>query len=172
MAYKKHILIGRIIKTHGFKGVVTIKTDSAIPDNITELESVFLEIDGKPVPFFIESVERAGPGIIRVKFSGYDSADKISEFIGCSVLMTHESLPENFTTDLTSLRGYKLLSCTGAAVGIIKDIINNPGQSLLNVRSESGKEMLIPLHEDLIRKIDPDKKILTMIFPEGLLDIN
>ena len=57
-------------------------------------------------------------------------------------------------------------------LGIVTEIIQNPGQWLLNVSSPEGRNMLIPLHEDFIVKIDKVKKILVMDIPEGLTEIN
>ena len=44
------------------------------------MESVFLEIEGRPVPFFISESEYSGADILKLRFEGYDSIEKISEF--------------------------------------------------------------------------------------------
>jgi 16S rRNA processing protein RimM len=172
MAYQKHILVGRITKIHGFEGAVTVRTEPVFSENIPVMETVFLEIEGKPVPFFIEYMGKAGPGMLRMKFEGYDNDIKIREFIGCSVFMTEVSSRGDPAEEIQDLIEYKLLSSENENIGIIEEIIHNPGQILLRVRSESGKEMLIPMHEDLIQGIDADQKILKMFLPEGLTEIN
>jgi 16S rRNA processing protein RimM len=172
MAYNKHILLGRIIKTYGFRGGVTVKTEKIFSDNIPEMESVFLEIEGRPVPFFIEYSEQAGPDILRMKFEGYDLTERIVEFVNCKVYLTDNRFSEKIEDDLQLLQGYRVITDKSQNIGIIKEIIHNPGQILLDIRSESGKDMLIPLHDDLIQEINNDQKILVMILPEGLIDIN
>jgi 16S rRNA processing protein RimM len=172
MAYKKHILLGTITKIHGFGGVVTVKTEKIFSENIPGMESVFLEIEGKPVPFFIEYTEYTGYDNLRMKFEGYDNVEKVREFVNCRVFLANEPVSEKITDDLQTLQGYKVISDKNQSIGIIKEIINNPFQQLLGVTTESGKEMLIPLHEDLIQEINTKKKILIMILPEGLTDIN
>jgi 16S rRNA processing protein RimM len=172
MAYMKHILLGRITKTHGFGGAVAVKTEKIFSENIPEMESVFLEIEGRPVPFFIEYTERAGPDVVRMKFEGYNNAAKIKDIINCNVFLTDDSISVKVNDDLQSLLGYRVISDKNQRIGIIKEIMHNPGQILLVVRSETGKEMLIPLHEDMIQELKPDQKILLMILPEGLTGIN
>jgi 16S rRNA processing protein RimM len=172
MAYQKHILVGRITRIHGFGGAVTVKTERVFSENIPEMETVFLEIEGKPVPFFIEYTEQAGPDILRMKFEGYDNDTKVREFIGCSVYLTDNRSPGNLVENDQNLLEYKLLSSENEHIGIIEEIIHNPGQILLCVRSASGKKILIPLHKDLIKGIDPNQKILKMFLPEGLTKIN
>jgi len=172
MAYKKHILLGRITRIHGFEGAVTVKTEKILSENIPGMESVFLEIEGRQVPFFIEYAEQAGPDILRMKFEDYDNASGVREFVGCCVFMTGESPPVEKRDELQDLNGFMVMSDKNHSIGIIKEIIHNPQQILLSVRSESGKEVLIPMHPDLIQEIIPDRKILIMILPEGLTDIN
>jgi 16S rRNA processing protein RimM len=172
MAYQKHILVGRITRIHGFGGTVTVRTEPVFSENLPGMETVFLEIEGKLVPFFIESTEKAGPDMLRMKFEGYNSDKKVREFIGCSVYMTGDSFRGNPAEDNQNLKEYRLISSDDEDIGFVEEIIHNPGQILLRIRSETGKEMLIPLHEDLIQAIDPDQKVLKMFLPEGLTEIN
>lgn len=172
MAYQKHILVGRITRIHGFTGAVTVRTEPLFSEEIPGMETVFLEIEGKPVPFFIEYTEKASPGLLRMKFEGYDNETKVREFIGCNVFITGDYSRGDFTEEIQDLIEYKLLSSENKYIGIVEEVIHNPGQLLIRVRSDSGKEMLIPMHEDLIQGIDADLKILKMFLPEGLTEIN
>ncbi len=52
------------------------------------MESVFLEIEGRPVPFFISGYGIFGADILKLRFEGYDSDEKISEFVGCRIFLT------------------------------------------------------------------------------------
>jgi 16S rRNA processing protein RimM len=172
MAYIKHILLGRITKIYGFGGAVIVKTEKIFSENIPEMESIFLEIEGRPVPFFIEYTEQASPGLLRMKFEGYDNAAKVKDFVNCNVFLTGDRIPGIIKDDLHTLQGYTMISDDNRTIGVIKEILHNPGQILLVVRSETGKEILIPLHEDMIQELKPDQKILTMNLPEGLTEIN
>jgi ribosomal 30S subunit maturation factor RimM len=62
MTYKSDILLGQIIKASGYEGAVTVKLEKDFFDNIPNIESVFLEIEGRPVPFFISETEYSGAG--------------------------------------------------------------------------------------------------------------
>jgi 16S rRNA processing protein RimM len=73
---------------------------------------------------------------------------------------------------LKGLSGYKVYKIDNRLVGTIIDVIENPGQLLMNVRIKKDKEILIPLHEDLIIRIDNKKKIIKMDLPQGLIEIN
>ena len=172
MAYNREILLGRITKIHSYDGSVTVRLEKAFIENITEMESVFLEIEGRLVPFFISRYDYSGAEIIKLTFEDYDSSEKIREFQGVRVFLTTTGNIKSLSPDNTDVKGYKIILQDKTLVGTIKDIIHNPGQSLLSVLSVNGKEILIPFHEDFIASIDTGKKILTMSLPEGLIEIN
>jgi 16S rRNA processing protein RimM len=166
------ILLGKISKIHGFEGAVTVKTELNLSEDIPADEPVFLEIDGRSVPFFVEESNSPRPGIINLKFEDYDSSEKVKEFVGCSVFISGKSAPQKMNEDLILLVGYNVSSVAGEPVGIINEVIPNPGQLLLGITSPKGKKLLIPLHEDLVSEINNDLKTITMFIPEGLTDIN
>lgn len=172
MAYKANILLGQIIKTHGFEGVVTVKLEKSFIENIPEMESVFLIIEGKPVPFLISSSEYPGGDILWLSFDGYNSIHKIREFTQTSVFLTSKKSTDKQQEDLALFKEYKVLSADDREIGIISDLIENPGQILLIITTREGKETLIPFHPDLIIKTDRRKKIIKMDLPEGLIDLN
>jgi 16S rRNA processing protein RimM len=172
MEYESQISLGRIAKIHGNEGSVSVQLEKEFIDNIPEMESVFLEIEGKLVPFFISHIEYAGGTIARLQFDGYREFDKISEFNGCRVFLT--STPEEYHQSLSSpdLTGFRIFSSGDEYLGTIAKITDNPGQTLLSVISAGGKEVLIPLHEDLIVRIIKGKKKIIMELPEGLAELN
>jgi 16S rRNA processing protein RimM len=172
MAYKANILLGQITKVHGFKGAVTVKLEKNFTENIPEMESVFLGIEGKPVPFFISSLEYPGGDILWLKFEGYDSIQNVREFTGSRVFLSSDASEENPQEDLSILKGYRIHSADNREIGTVIELIENTGQVLLNIDTGRGKEILIPFHENLIIKADRKKKIIKMDLPEGLTDLN
>ena len=172
MAYKNDILLGRITKVSGYEGAVTVKLEKIFTENIPQMESVFLEIEGRPVPFFISNLEYSGADILKLWFDGYNSIDKISEFTGCRIFLTSAPDGDSQKEDDQNLIGYVIFAPENNLLGSISEIISNNGQWLLNVVSLNKKNILIPFHEHFIISIDKKKKIVVMDIPEGLLEIN
>jgi 16S rRNA processing protein RimM len=172
VAYNCDILLGRITKVSGYEGAVTVKLERLFSGELPHMESVFLEIEGRPVPFFISDYEYSGADILKLKFDGYNSSDRVIEFVGCKVyLTTPPAIGEN-NEEMRTLTGYAVLNSSKVSLGTVDEVIENPGQWLLSVVSTSNKTILIPLHEDLILKIDNRKKFLIMEIPDGLTEIN
>jgi 16S rRNA processing protein RimM len=172
MAYTTGILIGFITKASGFGGVVSVKLERTLTENIPLTEPVFLELEGRPVPFFISYSENSGAGILKLKFDRYNSDEQVREFIGAKVFLSGSASNREKSSDLKTLIGYDVYDQNNEFVGSIKEIIPNPAQPLLRIISSAKREILIPLHENLIIGIDKRKKELVMDIPEGLTDLN
>jgi len=173
MAYNCNILLGRITKVSGYEGAVAVKLEKFFIENIHPMESVFLEIEGRPVPFFINESDYSGADILKLSFDGYDTIEKISEFVGCRIFLTEE--PEEVSSKIADnqlLIGYNIIREDKELIGQVTDIISNNGQWLLSVTSSERKNILIPFHEDFLISIDKRKKVVIMDIPEGLLEIN
>lgn len=171
MTYRYQGLLGTISKISGYSGSVIVKLEKSFLNNLPGTDSVFVEVDGKPVPFFISGSEYNGGELLKIKFDYYDSPDKMEEFIGCRIYIA--SLPGEKTVANIgkNISGFKIILRNKDEIGIIKEVIHNPGQDLLRVISSAKKEILIPYHEDFIIKIDHKKESIMMELPEGLIDI-
>ena len=172
MAYKCDILLGRITKISGYEGAVAVRLEKIFTENTPQMESVFLEIEGRPVPFFVSSLEYSGADILKLWFEGYDTYEKISEFIGCRVFLTSGLFKDCPANDDKNLIGFRVFLQKDKLLGSISEVLPNKGQWLISIISINSKEILIPFHEDFIINIDEKKKIVIMNLPEGLIDIN
>jgi 16S rRNA processing protein RimM len=173
VAYNNNILLGRITKVSGYEGAIAVRLEKIFTENIPQMESVFLEIEGRPVPFFISEQEYSGADILKLSFEGYDSIEKVNEFVGCRVFLTDETFATTeHKADKQILTGYNVFIENDKLVGSVSEVVSNSGQWLLSIRSTEKKEILIPFHEHFIISIDKKKKIIIMDIPEGLLEIN
>jgi 16S rRNA processing protein RimM len=68
-----------------------------------------------------------------------------------------------------SMVGFRLFD-GGADLGEILEVIEQPHQVLCRI-DLSGKEALVPIHEQTLRKVDPKKREVHVELPEGLLDV-
>jgi len=172
MSYKTGILLGRVTKVKGYEGTVTIRLERSFTEEIPELNPVFLEIEGKPVPFFTTEPDNVGGGLLRLKLDGFESLQGLNEFAGCRVFLDAGKGELDPGKKINDIAGFKVLTKDKSLTGAIREIIENPGQRLINVETESGRRLLIPLHEDLIIKVDKKEKTILMDLPEGLTEIN
>lgn len=160
--------IGRITKTYGFEGAVVVRSESGITGEPEQGEPVFVVIDGIPVPFFTRDAFSPSPGMLVISFDDYLTSESVSSLKGCEVRIAGEAEESD---DLASLNGFMLTDSNSGFSGTITSVLQNPGQ-LLAVVNAPGGEIFVPLHPDLIVRIDRKRKSIEMSLPEGLVKLN
>lgn len=164
--------VGYISKPHGLKGEVILVLNNDDPENYKELESVFLEIEGKLVPFFIETYRSRNFESAIVKFEDFTSEKSINLLTGSKVFIDNKfKLPDEDTLYIENLVGYQLIDQHKNALGKILDYMENNSNDLF-VLEINGEEVYIPVQDDLIIEIDQSAKRIKMLIPEGLIGIN
>lgn len=159
--------IGVVVKPHGLKGHLVLKVEPNVYHLFASFSSVFLRLGGSDVPFMIEDVAPLNQGKIKVKFTGIANSTKAEALRGVTVWQVQELLGVEEQLDLS---GFVLYGDDGAKVGQVQEVMDNQMQVLLLVET-ANVEVYVPLVDELIIKVDAQRKALTMRIPEGLLDL-
>ncbi|MBI9069424.1 MAG: 16S rRNA processing protein RimM [Salinivirgaceae bacterium] len=164
--------IGTIIKTHGIHGELILEAKD--PDLIENIkESVFLEIEGLLVPFFIDNISAQSTERFRIKFQWVDSDQSAKKIKHSFVYISNSEVTlsdDNFTTSPSLLENFTVIDKIHGELGIIEEIIQSNENQLMVIKS-SNKELLIPYHNDFIKKVNSKKKLIYIETPEGLIDL-
>ena len=162
---------GKITKTHGLKGEVTIKLDVANPEDFKDLRYLLIEDRGNLIPYFIENQKINGDKMI-VRLQDVKKVEQAVTFMGKAVFLPNEFMPELEDDDFyyKEIVGFKMVDTQKGEIGEISDVLEYPTQAVIQVMKD-GKEILIPIHDDIIQKVDKKAKILTVKAPEGLIDM-
>lgn len=163
------MLLGTISKTHGVRGELILRIASPTFEPDENWESLFLQIDGILVPFFISSLyaPKAEEWIIR--FDDYENKDSAQQLVGLPVWIHKEYLAEaREAIYLEKLTGYTLINLSTGKHGLINDFLDIPGNPVFEVMLTSEK-ILVPVQENLIEEIDEENQKLLMRLPEGIM---
>jgi len=169
MTRDKCLLLGTISKTHGVRGelIIRITDPSFEPDE--NWESLFLQIDGILVPFFISSLHAPKAEEWIICFDDYENKDNAQHLVGLTVWIEKDYLAtvgeEIYLDELT---GYALINLSTGKQGLINDFLDIPGNPVFEVLLESEK-VLVPAQDDLIEEIDQENQKLVMRLPEGIM---
>lgn len=166
--------VGTIVSKYSFKGEVLIKLDTDDPQAFTNLESILIEQSEVLVPFFIEKISLHKSDLLRVQFE-----DVYDEQTANSILKLETYLPLEWLPPLEGNQFYyhEIINFTikDENLGVIGQILNvndHTAQALFEVKHhDSGKQILIPIHDDFIKKVDKEQKCIDMNLPIGLIDI-
>ncbi|WP_436517701.1 ribosome maturation factor RimM [Ekhidna sp. To15] len=162
--------LGEVIKTHGLTGEVSISLEVDYPDEYKNLESVFLEQQGKLVPFFIDTIQ-INKNKALVKFEDVDSIDNAKSLIKSKLFLPLNTLPElapgqYYFHDLIGCEIFE----ADLKIGEIKEVVDLNGNQLLVVDFKS-KEILIPFKDEILTDVDTKAKKVKVSLPDGLLDL-
>ena len=171
MSLENYFEIGRIIKPHGLKGALNIQFDVDDPAEYSEMESVLVENDSDLIPFFISTLQINGnKGII--KLEEINAIDEANELKKCRLFLPIETLPKLNDDQFYyhDVIGYTITDKIAGKLGAIKNIFTGGNQDLIEM-SYKGKDILIPIADDIVGKADHQQKQLFVDLPDGLLDI-
>jgi 16S rRNA processing protein RimM len=161
--------IGYISKTHGLKGHVILRINEDLDIDQEIIKSIFLELNGSQVPYFIEECRPNNTGYI-LKLETIDSIDASKKMIGKKVFSLTDFIIEN-EDSLNEFIGYQIIDHKLGNIGIINDIDDKTNNVIVRITHQSGKEIILPFNDDLIDEIDEEAKIIKFSAPEGLIDM-
>ena len=153
----------KVLKSWGAAGEVILSLEAEDSRDLKSQEPVFITFDGLPVPFFIESVQPKGNRFV-VKFQDIDTLEEAEELVGREATLAGDDAEEDETLVGLQVRD----SRTRRIVGEIVDFSDYGGNIVITVETAGGREILLPLHEDLIVSIHDE--VVTLDIPDGLID--
>jgi 16S rRNA processing protein RimM len=172
MEKKDCFFLGKIVKRYSFKGELLIKLDTDEPEIYENLDAVFVQFKNTLLPFFIESSQLHKSELLRVKFEGVNSEQDADALIKCETFLPLELLPklEGDKFYFHEIIGFTVQDSNFGIVGIVKSINDSTAQSLFEI-DRDGIEILIPMNDHFIKKVDKKNKVIHVETPEGLIDL-
>lgn len=164
--------LGYVAKLHGFKGEVSLFFDVTNPGDYQSLDAVYIDINDNLTPFFVESIKLKQKGFAQVKFEGVDSENDAKVIHRKDLYLPLSILPPLSGTRFYDheVIGWEVIDTNFGSVGNLLEVIDNNVNPLLQIDKE-GTEVLIPFIDNLVQKVDRDKKQLTVTAPEGLIEM-
>ena len=165
--------LGYVIKTHGLDGEVSILLDVDIPDDYHALESVFVAVQGTEtlVPFFLEHIVIQQNKAL-VKFEDVDSIEQAEPLVKAGLYLPLTSLPALSEDQYYyhEIIGFRVVDQQAGDLGTVKDVYSTAGQDMIAMDYE-GKEVLIPINDNIITRVDKAQQVVHVDLPEGLLEV-
>ncbi len=165
-------LLGKIVRSFGPKGELVCQLDAEILSKLKKLESVYLKINEDLVPFFIEYLQPRPKNQAIVKFLDIDTPEEAETLGSCSVYIPNTLLPKRKGVSLQSneIEGYTVIDAIKGEIGFVSNLLELPQQILLEINFD-GKEILVPVVDEIVKSIDSKNKVIHIEAPEGLIDL-
>ena len=156
------IRIGTISRPHGKQGEVQCLMQNECWDN-AEATFLILDIQHILTPFRVEDWRGKGSDSLIFRLAGVDNEQKAQQLIGTEAFMLRKDVWEDSEELPTwqSLMGYRVIDIDQGELGEVTEVDESTINTLLIL--SNGK--MIPIHEDFIITLEPEKQTLTIQLP-------
>lgn len=164
--------LGKIAKKFSFKGEVLIFLDTDEPELYENMESVFVDFNKNLVPFFIENCYLHKNDFLRVQFEDVKNEEEADSIVGCDIYLPLAMLPklEGNKFYFHEVIDFEIEDQRLGVFGKIVSINDTSAQPLFEVIN-GNVEILVPMIDQFLVKIDRENKKVIMDLPEGLVEM-
>jgi 16S rRNA processing protein RimM len=162
---------GKFVAVHGLKGELILKHELGKKSSLKDVKVIFIE-DKKDsfLPWFVEKAKTKNESEVYLKLETLDTREAAAKLTQREIWLTEEDFKRLAAKSApANLLGYTIFNNKEKLSEII-EVIEQPHQLLCRLELNQ-KEILIPIHEGFLKKIDHKKKEVIVELPEGLLDI-
>ena len=169
--YKGYYLLGKIIRTHGYKGGLKAILDVDQPAEYSKLDMIFIEIKGQLIPWMIENIHMEN-NKANLKLTDLNDMESAEKMVGKFIYLPVELLPKLTGKKFYyhEVTGFRVFDKNHGNLGVVDRIVELPNNPLFAI-SNGQKEILLPVSDEIILRVDRRKKQIDVEAPEGLIDI-
>ena len=166
--------LGIIARKHSYKGEIVIVVDSDEPELYSNIDAVFIAYNDKLIPFFIEHILLQKGNQLRIKFEDVNNEDEAQDLLKREAYLPLTLLPklEGDKFYYHEVIGFKVKDINYGNVGIITSINDTTSQAIFVIKTKDKKQVLIPIIDEFIHKVDRANKTILVKTPDGLIQMN
>lgn len=165
------VLLGEVTKPHGIRGEVCVKNHADSPDVFLRVAPLYLARPGeKPRPVRLQGLREHKSSLL-ARFAGVEDRNAAEDMRGFRILARAEDLPALAEDEvyLHQVEGLAVLLPDGIRLGVVEAADASSGQELWLVRTDDGREVLLPAA--FVTGLDLDAGTAAADPPPGLLDL-
>jgi len=164
--------LGKIVRKHSFKGEVVIKLDTDEPELYEKMESVFVNLGNNLIPFFIKKSLLQKGNQLRVLFENIENETDADSILKSSIYLPLTLLPKLSGNKFYfhEIIDFNVIDEKYGNIGAISGVNDTTAQPLFEVEFDD-KQILIPMRDEFILKVDREHKTIYLKTPPGLMDM-
>lgn len=170
---EKWLNVGKVVNTHGIRGEVRVISRTDFPDERYKKGNalyLFKKGEKNPVELVVNS-HRRHKNFDLLTFEGLDNVNMV-EHMRDGILKVPSSdrgTLEEGEFYFQDIIGCLVATIDGEEIGEIVEILTPGANDVWVVRGKTGKDILIPYIEDVVKKVDLKEKVILIQPMDGLL---
>lgn len=165
------LLIGRVVKSHGIRGEVSVESTTDEPEIRFAVGEVLTGRQGTQESHLTVKAVRPHKGRLLITFEEIPDRTAADALRGmrffAEPLETSDDDEGFYDHELEGLR----IVHDGAQIGVVTGVMHTVNRAILEVELDGGKEAMIPFVEDIVPEVDLEEGTATITPPEGLLEL-
>ena len=166
---QEYFEIGQIVNTHGIKGFVKVVPFTDNIKRFEELENVYIDFKGNLILMTIDEVLYS-KGNVLLKFKEAPDINMVEKYKNSILKIPRKNavkLPKD-TYFIADLIGLEVYTEEGKLLGKVDDIFKTGSNDVYVVKSEDGKQTLLPAIWEVIKNIDLKSNKIIVNLLKGL----
>ena len=162
------LAVGKLRHAHGVHGEMFMQVITDFPDRLQPGAILYLGLEGKQLHMTKRRQHRDG---LLLTFEGYTTPEEVNQFRNQVVFVKSVDLPPLADGEYYhhQLIGLQVITDAGKSIGIVTEILETGASDILVIRPETGPDVLIPIVDAFIHRIDLTKgEIIVHLIP-GML---
>lgn len=170
MTKEECYILGSITKPWGIKGQVMLFLDVDSPEDYRDLDSAFVEVKGQLVPYFFHIDQLNGNRAVAT-FEEL-APEQVQALVGHELYLPLDLLPklEGNKFYFHEVVGFHVVDSVYGDIGVLQQVIEYPAQPLFQI-DKNGTEILVPVIDPVIDKVDRTLKTIFITAPNGLIEL-
>ena len=163
--------LGTLTRPFGLKGGLCAFFDTDNPERYTQLDALFLDLDGEKIPYTVEHIAYRGNNQFVIKFDGI-GPNECREFAQVELYLPLSQLPplDGNRFYFHEVIGFTVIDERLGEIGTCQDFLEVSNNPIMQV-DHNGTEILIPASQQFVTQVDRENRILHVSTPEGLVEI-
>ena len=166
---KKYLEAGKIVGTHGVKGMLRVQFWCDTADFLRQFKTVYTDKNGEH-KLTVKSVAPHG-NVVLMAIDGIDTVEKAESLRGKVLFIDRNdaNLPDGryFIDDLLGCTVFDADS--GAVLGTLSDVSETGANDVWHIKN-GEKEYLVPVIADVVVEVNPEDEKITIRPLKGIFD--
>lgn len=164
--------LGYIERSHGVDGAFVAVFDVDKPQSYNKIDALFVERGSQLVPYLVRHISTGKGNKFVISVEGVRSEEEALALRGSVLYLPDGVLPKLKPNQFYyhELVGCRVEDSKLGLLGIITEIFSLPNQTLMAMDWQ-GAEVLIPVHDDIVKQLDRTNKVVKTTLPDGLLEV-
>ncbi|MEC0229338.1 ribosome maturation factor RimM [Paenibacillus alba] len=166
------VTIGKVVNSHGIRGELKIVPETDFPERFDKGNSlIIVDSQNKQTPVTVLS-SRLHKNVFIVQFEGFTDINEVEKFKGSLLQIEGKQQQplEEGEYYYHEIIGCKVITEEGQELGLVSEVLTPGANDVWVVALPKGKQLLLPVIDDVILDVNVASKTIQIHLMEGLLE--